>query len=137
MDTTGPVPFMTGADKASQTPAYSVALRDALNKGALCTLAQGVVNESDSTPPMVRRNASITVLQARVNRRANAGAGNTLLTIPLGFRPSRQVFIPALKDIGGAVVFLQIDPATGAVTTPFESSANQYIITASFSNQEP
>lgn len=132
MDTTGPVPFMVNSDPAALVPAYTVALRSKLNAAATCPLGLNV-SLRGTEAAMVRRNASITVLHARLVR--NASATTVLCVVPVGFRPSRQIFLPALKGLAGATVFLQVD-TNGEVSTPFESTPNEFLITAAFSNQE-
>lgn len=132
MDTTGPFPFLESSDGVDTTPAYSVALKNALlalTSTATATLGPNVTNESAVLPPLITRYGPMVVLQARIKR--NVAGTALLLTLPAGVRPGRQVFAHTYNTFM-AMSLLQIN-ADGAVSTPFNTGVNEFIITAIYS----
>lgn len=128
MDNSGLLPILVPNDPASQVPAYTVAMRDALTGAANPTLAAGVTNFVPAEPAVVNRSGKLVTLQGRVSR---SGSAVKLMTLPVGFRPTRQVHTLAIRGATTPVT-LQID-ALGEVATIFDTTANEFMICVTFS----
>ncbi|WP_186760473.1 hypothetical protein [Arthrobacter alpinus] len=92
-------------------------------------LAPGVSNLVPGELAMANRAGGLVTLQARVNR--NTAGSISLMTLPSGFRPSRQVHVWAIKAATTSAL-LQVD-ALGAVVTPFDTTASEFMIAVTFS----
>lgn len=120
MDTSGYYPQLSDDDPLFEMADYTQLLKTKLLAlQANCTTLTGLTN---TDAPIAVRDGLMVHVTGRFNR---TSAINGVMTIPVGYRPTRNIFVPGV--LAGAFVLVQVN-TVGDVVTPFSTATGDLMI---------